>query len=85
MPYIAMPKTVCCKEINRKKDSRHRAIWRDAGISYSAPFLSQEEVADIPVLDSVSAHIELIEGNNVLRKVIADSYASMESATRNHE
>ena len=38
-----------------------------------APFLSQEEVADIPVLDPVSAHIELIEGNNVLREVIADA------------
>ena len=63
----------CCIEINRKKDSRHRAIWRDAGISYSVPFLSQEEVADIPVLDPVSAHIELIEENNVLRKVIADA------------
>ena len=73
MPYIAMPKMACCIEINRKKDSRHRAIWRDAGISYSVPFLSQEEVADIPVLNPVSAHIELIEGNNVLRKVIADA------------
>ncbi len=57
---------------------------RDAGISYSVPFLSQEEVADIPVLDPVSTHIELIEENNVLRKVIADFHASMESATRNH-
>ena len=72
MPYIAMPKTACCIEINRKKDSRHRAIWRDAGISYSVPFLSQEEVADIPVFDPVSAHIELIERNNVLREVVAD-------------
>ena len=72
----------CCIEINRKKDSRHRAIWRDAGISYSVPFLSQEEVADIPVLDPVSAHIELIEENNVLRKVIADFHASMKSACR---
>ena len=72
MPYIAMPKMACCIEINRKKDSRHRAIWRDAGISYSVPFLSQEEVADISVLDPVSAHVELIEGNNVLREVIAD-------------
>jgi hypothetical protein len=54
------------------KDSRHRAIWRDAGISYSVPFLSQEEIADIPVFDPVSAHVELIEGNNVLREVVAD-------------
>ena len=79
-----MPKMACCIEKKRKKDSRHRAIWRDAGISYSVPFLSQEEVADIPVLDPVSAHIELIEENNVLRKVIADFHASMGSATRNH-
>ncbi len=43
------------------------------GFLYSVPFLSQEEVADIPVLNPVSAHIELIEGNNVLRKVIADA------------
>ena len=84
MPYIVMPKMACCIEINRKKDSRHRAIWRDAGISYSVPFLSQEEVADIPVLDPVSAHIELIEENYGLLKVIADFHASMESATRNH-
>ena len=28
---------------------------------------------DISVLDPVSAHIELIEGNNVLREVIADA------------
>ena len=63
----------CCIEINRKKDSRHRAIWRDAGISYSVPFLSQEEVADISVLDPVSAHVELIKGNNVLWEVVADA------------
>ena len=37
------------------------------------PFLRQEEIADISVFDPVSAHIELIEGNNVLRKVIADA------------
>ena len=37
------------------------------------PFLSQEEIADIPVLDPVSAHIELIERNNVLREVVADA------------
>ena len=28
--------------------------------------------ADIPVLDPVSAHVELIKGNNVLREVVAD-------------
>ena len=40
--------------------------------SCSVPFLGQEEIADIPVLDPISAHAELIEGNNVLRKVVAD-------------
>ena len=39
----------------------------------SVPFLSQEKIADISVLDPVSAHIELIERNNVLREVIADA------------
>ena len=42
-------------------------------VSSSVPFLSQEEIADIPVLDPVSAHIELIERNNVLREVVADA------------
>ena len=37
------------------------------------PFLRQEEIADISVFDPVSAHIELIERNNVLREVVADS------------
>lgn len=36
------------------------------------PFLSQEEITDIPVLDPVSAHIKLIERNNILREVVAD-------------
>ena len=40
--------------------------------SYLIPFLSQEEITDIPVLDPVSAHVELIERKNVLREVIAD-------------
>ena len=38
----------------------------------SAPFLSQEEITDIPVLDPISAHVELIKGNNVLGEVVAD-------------
>ena len=36
------------------------------------PFLSQEEITDIPVLDPVSSHIKLIERNNVFREVVAD-------------
>ena len=39
----------------------------------SVPFLSQEEITDIPVLDPVSAHVELIERNNVLWEVITDA------------
>ena len=46
----------------------------------SVPFLSQEEVADIPVFDPVSAHIELIERNNVLREVVTDSVIRAELA-----
>ena len=38
------------------------------------PFLSQEEVTDISVLDPISAHVELIEGNNVLRKATAQQF-----------
>jgi len=55
-----------------KKEAQHHDI--DAMLGFDlVPFLSQEEIADIPVLDPVSAHIELIEGNNVLREVIADA------------
>ena len=46
----------------------------------SAPFLSQKEIADIPVLDPVSAHVELIEGNNVLGEVVADTVIRAELA-----
>ena len=67
-----------------KKEAQHHDIDVMLGFDL-VPFLSQEEVADIPVFDPVSAHIELIEENNVLRKVIADFHASMESATRTHE
>ena len=42
-------------------------------VSSSVPFLSQEEITYIPVLDPVSAHIELIERNNVLWEVITDA------------
>ena len=66
----------------RTGGSRHTGL---AALPYRNIHLSQEEVADIPVFDPVSAHIELIEENNVLRKVIADFHASMESATRTHE
>ena len=41
--------------------------------SYLVPFLSQEEVADISVLDPASAHVELIERNNVLREVVSNT------------
>ena len=47
---------------------------------FSVTFLCQEEIADIPVLDPVSAHVELIEGNNVLREVVADCIIRAELA-----
>src|SRR5699024_6226343 len=37
------------------------------------PFFLQQEVPDIAVLDSIAAHIKLIQGDNVLGKVVADS------------
>ena len=36
------------------------------------PFLCQQEIADIAVLDSVSAHVELIQRDNIFRVVVAD-------------
>ena len=40
--------------------------------SYLIPFLSWEKIPNISVLDPVSAHIELIERNNVLREVVSN-------------
>ena len=40
--------------------------------SYLVPFLSQEEITDISVLNPVSTHIKLIERNNVLREVVSN-------------
>ena len=54
-----------------KKEAQHHDIDVMLGFDL-VPFLSQEEITDIPVLDPVSAHVELIERNNVLREVIAD-------------
>lgn len=36
------------------------------------PFLCQQEIADVAVLDSVSAHVELIQRDNIFRVVVAD-------------
>ena len=36
------------------------------------PFLCQQEIADVAVLDPVSAHVELIQRDNIFRVVIAD-------------
>ena len=55
-----------------KKEAQHHDIDVMLGFDL-VPFLSQEELTDIPVLDPVSAHVELIERNNVLREVIADA------------
>ena len=55
-----------------KKEAQHHDIDVMLGFDL-VPFLSQEEITDIPVLDPVSAHIELIEGNNVLGEVVADT------------
>ena len=41
--------------------------------SYLVPFLGQEEITDISVLDPVSTHIELIEGNNVFGEVVSNA------------
>ena len=54
-----------------KKEAQHHDIDVMLGFDL-VPFLSQEEITDIPVLDPVSAHIELIERNNVFREVVAD-------------
>ena len=54
-----------------KKEAQHHDIDVMLGFDL-VPFLSQEEITDIPVLDPVSAHIKLIERNNVLREVVAD-------------
>ena len=42
------------------------------GAAYSSiPFLSQEEISNISVLDAVAAHVELIQRNNILREIVA--------------
>ena len=55
-----------------KKEAQHHDIDVMLGFD-SVPFLSQEEITNIPVLDPVSAHVELIKGNNVLGEVVADA------------
>ena len=53
--------------------SKMSPLFRKQGhFFYSVPFLSQEEVADISVLDTISAHVKLIKRNNVLWEVVSD-------------
>ena len=62
-----------------KKEAQHHDIDVMLGFDL-VPFLSQEELTDIPVLDPVSAHVELIKGNNVLWEVVADAVIRAELA-----
>ena len=38
----------------------------------SVPFFRQKEIANISVLDTISAHVKLIQGNNILREVVSN-------------
>ena len=62
-----------------KKEAQHHDIDVMLGFDL-VPFLSQEEIADIPMFNPISAHIELIERNNVLREVVADRVIRAELA-----
>ncbi len=48
------------------------------GSRESVPFFGQQEVAEIPVLDPVAAHIKLIQRDNMLGEVIPDADKSAE-------
>ena len=39
----------------------------------SGPFRLQKELTDVHMLDAVPAHVELIQGDNIFRKVIPDA------------
>ena len=45
----------------------------------SVPFFLQQKIPDIAVLDSVAAHIKLIQDDHVLGKVVADTVINAKS------
>ena len=55
---------------------------RSLQLSYrkSIPFLRKQEVTNIPVFDSVAAHIDLVHRNDILGEVIANRIIHAELA-----
>ena len=43
------------------------------GDAFSVPFLSQEKIPDIAVLDTVAAHVKLVEGDNIFGVIVPDT------------
>lgn len=40
------------------------------GMLFLVPFLSQKEIPDIAVLDTVAAHVKLVEGDNIFGVIV---------------
>lgn len=38
----------------------------------SVPFSFVQKIADIPMLDAITAHVKFIKGDNILWKIFAD-------------
>ncbi len=55
-----------------KRTAHERGVFAVMSAPRSVPFFSQEKIANISVLNTVSAHVDLIKRNHILRKVVAD-------------
>ena len=49
------------------------SAWHERADGISVPFLLQQKVPDIAVLDPVAAHIKFIQCDDILGKVVADT------------
>ena len=59
----------------KNKQKARRSLQTVTGI-FLVPLVHQKEIADIPVFDTIAAHVKLVERNNILWEVVADGIIS---------
>src|SRR5699024_4691660 len=57
-------------------EETHRCSLQNCDGIFSVPLVHQKEIADVPMLDPIPAHVKLVQRNNILREVVADGIIS---------
>ena len=57
-------------------EETHRCSLQNCDGIFSVPLVHQKEIADVPMLDPIPAHVKLVERYDILREVVADGIIS---------